>query len=60
MGVRSHIGVHFVLKILIGAEGGRSHKANRFTTEGLTMQGPLYTKNVYGKTPAMFIDVCQP
>ena len=29
VGVRSHIGVHFVLKILLGAEGGRSHKTSR-------------------------------
>ena len=29
MGVRSHIGVYFVLKILLGAEGGRSHKTGR-------------------------------
>ena len=28
MGVRSHIWVHFVLKILLGAELGRSHKTS--------------------------------
>ena len=43
MGVQSHIGVHFVLKILLGAEGGRSHKTSRSYNRGLTMQGPLYT-----------------
>ena len=28
MGVGSHIGLQFVLKILLGVEGGRSHKTS--------------------------------
>ena len=42
MGVRSHIGVQFVLKILLGVEGGQSHETNRSYNRGLTTQGPLY------------------
>ena len=34
MGVRSHIGVQFVLKILLGAEGGWSHKTSRSYNRG--------------------------
>ena len=34
VGVRSHIGVQFVLKILLGAEGGRSHMTSRSYNRG--------------------------
>ena len=37
MGVRSHIGVHFVLKILLGAEGGWSHKTSWSYNAGTTV-----------------------
>ena len=34
VGVRSHVRVHFVLEILLGAEGGRSHKTSRSYNRG--------------------------
>ena len=39
VGVRSHIRVHFVLKILLGAEGGRSHKTSWSYNKGFYNAG---------------------
>ena len=39
MGVRSHIGVQNVLKILFGADEGRSHKTSRSYNRGSLVAG---------------------
>ena len=46
MGVRSHIRVHFLLKIIPGAEGGRSHTTSRSYNRGSYNAGTTVVTNV--------------
>ena len=46
MGVQSHIGVQNVLKILFGADKGRSHKTSRSLIRGSLVAGTTVQRNV--------------
>ena len=46
MGVRSHIGVQNVQKILFGADKGRSHKTSRSLIRGSLVAGTTVQRNV--------------
>ena len=57
MGVRSHIGVQNVLKILFGADKGRSHKTGRSLVRGSLVAGTTVHTTQHPSVPGTFLQV---